>query len=68
MKIFISQKALDKYVEGKMQEIITTQRNSVLESAIYYIDLVKENKKLKQTVEEQAKILNAIKLLKEVLR
>lgn len=68
MKIFLSKKSLDKFVKEEINKLITTQRNSVLESAVYYADLLKENAKLKKRTEEQAKIINAIKILKEVLK
>ena len=68
MKIFLTQKSVDKFVKEEINKLITTQRNSVLESAVYYVDLINENAKLKKRTEEQAKIINAIKIIKEVLK
>lgn len=66
--IFMSKKRFNTCVDNAVKERIKNANNIQLETAVYYIDLRNENIKLKQTIERQNKILNAIKTVKEFLR
>lgn len=68
IKIFFTRKQLNNYINKEIKKLVDSYQNSVVEQAYYFDDLKKENAKLKDTVEKQNSILNAIRIIKEVLK
>lgn len=68
IKIFFTRKQLNSYINKEIKKLVDSYQNSVVEQAYYFDDLKKENAKLKDTVEKQNSILNAIRIIKEVLK
>lgn len=68
IKIFFTRKQLNNYINKEIKKLVDNYQNSVVEQAYYFDDLKKENAKLKDTVERQNSILNAIRIIKEVLK
>lgn len=67
VKIFLSRKKFEKAVRDEINTLLAKHNESVIATAVYYPELLAENKQLKQTIKNQNTILNAIKIVRNFI-
>ena len=67
IKVFLSERKFNQAVNDKIREIVQKYNEGIIAKAVYYDDLVEENKKLKTQLEQQDVLLKAIRIVRDFI-